>query len=144
MRLWGSLLASGRCEAPAAPVRDIRLFAAPSREEEARAAACAIRRLMAQGVRCGRIAVVCRDLDRYRAAVRYEFRMADIPLWCDEATTPAFSAPAAGRHRLLELAKGADYTEQISALIKTGLTGLTEAQVCALENYALYLVAQSV
>ena len=132
----GQLLASGRCEAPAAPVRDIRLFTAPSREEEARAAAGAIRRLMAQGVRCGRIAVVCRDLDRYRAAIRYEFRMADIPLWCDEATTPAFSAPAAAVTALLELAKGADYTEQISALIKTGLTGLTEAQVCALENYA--------
>ena len=130
------LLASGRCEAPAAPAQEIRLFAAPSREEEARAAAGAIRRLMAQGVRCGRIAVVCRDLDRYRAAVRYEFRMADIPLWCDEATTPAFSAPAAAVTALLELAKGADYTEQISALIKTGLTGLTEAQVCALENYA--------
>ena len=130
------LLASGRCETPAAPAQEIRLFAAPSREEEARAAAGAIRRLMAQGVRCGRIAVVCRDLDRYRAAVRYEFRMADIPLWCDEATTPAFSAPAAAVTALLELAKGADYTEQLSALIKTGLTGLTEEQACALENYA--------
>ncbi len=130
------LLASGRCEAPAAPAQEIRLFAAPSREEEARAAAGAIRRLMAQGVRCGRIAVVCRDLDRYRAAVRYEFRMADIPLWCDEVTTPAFSAPAAAVTALLELAKGADYTEQLSALIKTGLTGLTEEQACALENYA--------
>ena len=93
------LLASGRCEAPAAPAQEIRLFAAPSREEEARAAAGAIRRLMARGVRCGRIAVVCRDLDRYRAAVRYEFRMADIPLWCDEATTPGFQRPGGGRHR---------------------------------------------
>ena len=132
----GQLLAAGRCETPAAPLTDIRLFAAPSREEEARAAAGAIRRLMAQGVRCGRIAVVCRDLDRYRAAVRYEFRMADIPLWCDEATTPAFSAPAAAVTALLELARGADYTEQLSALVKTGLTSLREDAVCALENYA--------
>ena len=132
----GQLLAAGRCEKPAAPLTDIRLFAAPSREEEARAAAGAIRRLMAQGVRCGRIAVVCRDLDRYRAAVRYEFRMADIPLWCDEATTPAFSAPAAAVTALLELARGADYTEQLSALVKTGLTSLREDAVCALENYA--------
>ena len=132
----GQLLAAGRCETPAAPLTDIRLFAAPSREEEARAAAGAIRRLMAQGVRCGRIAVVCRDLDRYRAAVRYEFRMADIPLWCDEATTPAFSAPAAAVTALLELARGADYTEQLSALVKTGLTSLAEDAVCALENYA--------
>ena len=87
-------------------------------------------------MRCGKIAVVCWDLDHYRAAVRYEFRMAEIPLWCDEATTPAFSAPAAAITALLELVRGADYTEQLSALVKTGLTGLTEAQVCALENYA--------
>ena len=53
-----------------------------------------IRRLMRQGVRCGKIAVVCRDIAKYRAAVRYEFRMADIPLYCDEPTTPEFSAPA--------------------------------------------------
>ncbi len=132
----GELLAAGRCTPPPGPAGEIRLYPAPSREEEARAAAGAIRRLMAQGVRCGKIAVVCRDLDKYRAAVRYEFRMAGIPLWCDEATTPAFSAPAAAVTALLELVRGADYTEQLSALVKTGLTRLPEDQVCALENYA--------
>ena len=132
----GQLLAAGQCTPPPGPAREIRLYPAPSREEEARAAAGAIRRLMRQGVRCGKIAVVCRELDKYRAAVRYEFRMAGIPLWCDEATTPAFSAPAAAVTALLELVRGADYTEQLSALVKTGLTGLSEAAACALENYA--------
>ena len=132
----GQLLATGRCEVPAGETAEIRLYPAPSREEEARAAAGAIRRLMARGVRCGKIAVVCRELDQYRAAVRYEFRMAGIPLWCDEATTPAFSAPAAAVTALLELVRGADYTEQLSALVKTGLTSLSEEAVCALENYA--------
>ena len=132
----GRLLAAGQCTPPPGPAREIRLYPAPSREEEARAAAGAIRRLMRQGVRCGKIAVVCRELDKYRAAVRYEFRMAGIPLWCDEATTPAFSAPAAAVTALLELVRGADYTEQLSALVKTGLTGLSEAAACALENYA--------
>ena len=130
------LLAAGRCKKPVAPAAEIRLYAAPSREEEARAAAGAIRHLMARGVRCGKIAVVCRDLDRYRAAVRYEFRLAEIPLWCDEATTPAFSAPAAAVTALLELARGGDYTEQLSALVKTGLTALSEDEACALDNYA--------
>ena len=87
------LLETGSCTADA-PAGEVRLFAAPSREEEARAAAGAIRRLMRQGVRCGKIAVVCRDIAKYRAAVRYEFRMAEIPLYCDEPTTPEFSAPA--------------------------------------------------
>lgn len=115
---------------------ELRLFAASSREEEARAAAAAIRRLMRQGVRCSRIAVVCRDLSHYRAPVRYAFRMAEIPLYCDEPTTPEFSAPATAVRCLLALARGAEMTEHLTTLAKTGLCALTEQQVCALENYA--------
>ena len=129
------LLETGRCE-PVEKVDGLYLFAAPSREEEARAAAGAIRRLMRQGVRCSKIAVVCRDISKYRAAVRYEFRMAGIPLYCDEPTTPEFSAPATAVRALLALARGADLTEQLTTLAKTGLCSLTEEEVCALENYA--------
>ena len=91
---------------------------------------------MRQGVRCGKIAVVCRDIAKYRAAVRYEFRMADIPLYCDEPTTPEFSAPATAVRALLALLRGSDMTEQLTVLAKTGLCALSEEQVCALENYA--------
>ena len=131
-----ALLETGTCAPLEAPADEVRLFAAPSREEEARAAAGAIRRLMRQGVRCGRIAVVCRDIGKYRAAVRYEFRMAGIPLYCDEPTTPEFSAPAPAVRALLALARGADLTENLTTLAKTGLCALTEEEVCALENYA--------
>ena len=131
-----ALLETGTCAPLEAPADEVRLFAAPSREEEARAAAGAIRRLMRQGVRCGRIAVVCRDIGKYRAAVRYEFRMAGIPLYCDEPTTPEFSAPATAVRALLALARGADLTENLTTLAKTGLCALTEEEVCALENYA--------
>ena len=129
------LLETGRCN-PDTPAGEVRLFAAPSREEEARAAAGAIRRLMRQGVRCSQIAVVCRDIAKYRAIVRYEFRMAEIPLYCDEPTTPEFSAPATAVRALLEIARGADLTENLTTLAKTGLCALQEEQVCALENYA--------
>ena len=129
------LLEAGTCEAPpAAP--EVRLFAAASREEEARCTAAAIRRLMRQGVRCGKMAVVCRNISDYRAAIRYEFRMADIPLYCDEPTTPEFSAPATAVRALLALVRGADMTENLTILAKTGLCALIEPQVCALENYA--------
>ena len=129
------LLEAGTCEVPpAAP--EVRLFAAASREEEARCTAAAIRRLMRQGVRCSKIAVVCRNISDYRAAIRYEFRMADIPLYCDEPTTPEFSAPATAVRALLALVRGADMTENLTILAKTGLCALTEPQVCALENYA--------
>ena len=129
------LLETGTCEVPpAAP--EVRLFAAASREEEARCTAAAVRRLMRQGVRCGKMAVVCRNIPDYRAAIRYEFRMADIPLYCDEPTTPEFSAPATAVRALLALLRGADMTENLTILAKTGLCALTEPQVCALENYA--------
>ena len=91
---------------------------------------------MRQGVRCGKMAVVCRNIPDYRAAIRYEFRMADIPLYCDEPTTPEFSAPATAVRALLALLRGADMTENLTILAKTGLCALTEPQVCALENYA--------
>ena len=80
--------------------------------------------------------MVCRDIAKYRAAVRYEFRMADIPLYCDEPTTPEFSAPATAVRCLLAIARGAELTEQLTTLAKTGLCALTEEEVCALENYA--------
>ena len=86
--------------------------------------------------------MVCRDIAKYRAAVRYEFRMADIPLYCDEPTTPEFSAPATAVRALLALLRGADMTEQLTVLAKTGLCALSEEQVCALENLCLHLVAQ--
>ena len=62
--------------------------------------------------------------------------MADIPLYCDEPTTPEFSAPATAVRALLALLRGADMTENLTILAKTGLCALTEPQVCALENYA--------
>ena len=129
------LLETGRCE-PLEAAPEVHLFAAASREEEARCTAAVIRNLMRQGVRCGKIAVVCRDIAKYRAAVRYEFRMADIPLYCDEPTTPEFSAPATAVRTLLALLRGADMTEHLTVLAKTGLCALEEEQVCALENYA--------
>ena len=130
------LLETGSCDVLPEETQGLTLYAAPSREEEARAVAGAIRRLMRQGVRCGKMAVVCRDIAKYRAALRYEFRMADIPLYCDEPTTPEFSAPATAVRALLALARGADLTENLTTLAKTGLCALSEEEVCALENYA--------
>lgn len=127
------LLAEEDCDACPAP--EITLYAAPSREAEARAVAAAIARLVRQGAHYREMAVVCRDPGLYRAAARYEFRLAGIPLYCDETTDPAFSAPAAAVLALLQLCRGVDFSVNMTALAKTGLAGLTEAETCALENY---------
>ena len=45
-------------------------------------------------------------------------------------------APATAVRCLLAIARGAELTEQLTTLAKTGLCALTEEEVCALENYA--------
>ena len=50
--------------------------------------------------------------------------------------TPEFSAPATAVRALLALVRGADMTENLTVLAKTGLCALSEPEVCALENYA--------
>ena len=120
------LLEGGSAEETQAP--EVRLFPAASREEEARCAAAAIRRLMRQGVRCGKIAVVCRDIAKYRAAVRYEFRMADIPLYCGAG----LAGPAAGcGHDRAAYRAGQD-----RAVCAVGRAGVCAGKLC------LHLVAQ--
>ena len=114
---------------------EIRLYAASDRDAEARGAAVAIRHLVQAGVRYRDIAVVCRNTADYQASVRYAFRLAGIPLHCDEATTPEFCAPACAVKALLGLVRGMEYNENMTVLAKTGLCDLTERQVCALDNY---------
>ena len=114
---------------------EIRLYAAPDRNAEARAVAVAIRHLVQAGTRYRDMAVVCRNTVDYQAAIRYEFRLAGIPLFCDEATTPEFCAPACAVKALLGLVRGGDYNENMVTLAKTGLCDLTERQICALDNY---------
>ncbi len=129
--------------------RAITLFAAKTREQEAQAMVAQMQQLARSGARYGKMAIVCRSLAPYRTAVQRECRLADIPLFCDEATTPTFSAPITAIRALLAMVRGIDYTDQMIALAKTGLCAtkgkdaagktvwqpIPEYQILALENY---------
>ena len=88
------------------------------------------------GVPYNRMAVICRDAAQYLGPLRYEFRLQNIPLFCDEATTPENTAPARAVHAALELARGGISSRTVLRLLKTGLVNLPERQQTALENYA--------
>lgn len=109
---------------------------ADSRQAEAKAAAAAVKALVRTGVPYGRMAVICRDSGLYLPAVRYEFRLQNIPLFCDEATTPENTAPARAVQAALELLRGGLGGTALLRLLKTGLVHIPEEQACALENYA--------
>ena len=82
------------------------------------------------------MAVICRTVDQYLLQIRYEFRLQNIPLFCDEPTTPENTAPARAIHAALDLLRGGLTTTALLRLLKTGLVDLDRDSQCALENYA--------
>ena len=118
---------------PAHPA--ITYHAAASHQAEAKAVAAEIAARARQGTPYSRMAVICRNADQYLAPLRYEFRLQNIPLFCDEATSPENTAPARAVHAALDLLRGVS-SRSVLRLLKTGLVDLPDTQQCALENYA--------
>ena len=110
--------------------------AAASRQAEAKAVAAEIAARARAGTPYNRMAVICRDAEQYLGPIRYEFRLQNIPLFCDEPTTPENTAPARAVHAALELARSGLSSRTVLRLLKTGLVDLPERQQAALENYA--------
>ena len=132
-----ALLAGQEPEGPAPePDGSITLYRASDRAQEVKATAAAIQKLARQGASYRDMAVICRQSDEYLRLVRGEFRQAGIPLYQDEATTAEFSPPALLARALLQLLRGGLTSDRVLAAAKTGLCGLSQAQLSALENYA--------
>lgn len=123
-------------ETPAGEQPPIGCYQADSRQGEAKAVAAAVKALARKGVPYGKMAVICRDSASYLPAVRYEFRLQNIPLFCDESTTPENTAPARAVLAALDLLRGGIGGTALLRLLKTGLVHIPEEQACALENYA--------
>ncbi|MDY6007528.1 MAG: PD-(D/E)XK nuclease family protein, partial [Gemmiger sp.] len=119
---------------PDAPAQ-ITYCAAATRQAEAKAVAAEIAARARQGTPYHRMAVICRDTGRYLAALRYEFRLQNIPLFCDDATTPENTAPAAAVFAALDILRMGLGSRTVQRLVKTGLVHLPERVLCALENY---------
>ena len=98
--------------------------------------AAAVRARARAGTPYNRMAVICRDAAAYLPAIRYEFRLQGIPLFCDEPTTPENTAPARAVLAALDLVRGGLGGPALLRLVKTGLVDLPEETACALENYA--------
>ena len=131
-----ALLAGSTPEAGGADPAQLTLLRAEDRQTEAKLAAGAVAKLARAGVPYGSMAVICRDASQYLAAVRYEFRLAGIPLFFDEPASAEHAAPLRLVKALLSLLRRGVSTETVLAAAKTGLTSLSEAELCALENYA--------
>lgn len=120
---------------PAAPA--VTLYPAETRAQEVKAAVAALREQARQrGGDYSRMAIICRDLDPYLSALRYEFRLQGVPFFCDEPTSPEHTAPARAVRAALRLLTGGLTSQKIMELVKTGVVNLPLEQYNALENYA--------
>ena len=104
--------------------------------QEAKLAAALLAQKAREGIPYSRMAVVCRDKQPYAAAMRRECRLAGLSLFEDEAITLQFSAPAAALRAAVRIARRGLNTQDLLALLKTGLVeGITDYQIAMLENY---------
>ena len=97
--------------------------------------AAAVKARARAGVPYNKMAVICRTVDQYLPQIRYEFRLQNIPLFCDDATTPENTAPAAAVFAALDILRMGLGSRTVQRLVKTGLVHLPERVLCALENY---------
>jgi len=115
----------------------IQLIEAPDRRAEVDAAARWIRRLTGAEMRYRDIAVLMRAQEDYHQLIEASFREHNIPFFVDRRRT-------ASHHPLLRLIRAALAIaitkwshEPMMAILKTGLTGLSDAETDVLENYVL-------
>lgn len=114
----------------------IRLLAARDRFEEVRFAAAEIARLVREeGWRYRDLALVCRDLEDYRAAIASVFSAYGIPVFMDRKDSPLSRPVATLAVAALEAVSGSYKTEAILKIARSPAMALTVEQAAALENY---------
>lgn len=113
----------------------IELHEADDLRDEVDAAARAVRRLTAKGLRYRQIAVLTRDVDRYAELVQSSFRRHGIPLFIDRRRT-------AEHHPLVQLVRSAVRCatagfplDAVLTVARSGLVGLGHADADLMENY---------
>jgi ATP-dependent helicase/nuclease subunit B len=121
---------------PVSVAAALRLVSCRSPEEEVLVAAREIRQFVLRGGRFRDCAVIVRSLERYHDLVRREFRRYEIPCFIDRRESLAHHPLAElTRHALRGVVFGWRQEDWFGAL-RSGLVGVDEDEVDALENEA--------
>ena len=119
------------------PGEGLRLLSARDRYEEARFAAAEMSRLVREeGWRYRDLALVCRDLEDYRAAVSSAFAAYGLPVFMERKDSPLSRPVVTFAAAALEAVSGGYKTEAVLKLARSPALALPVEQAAALENYA--------
>lgn len=114
----------------------IRLCVAADKYEEARLAAAGISGLVRrEGLRFRDCAVVCRDLDAYRAAIDTAFEKYGLPVFMDRKESVAQKPIVSAVLSALAACRSGSRAEAILRLARSPALGLAPEEAGALENY---------
>lgn len=114
---------------------DVTVTAYDSDWDEVRSVAATMHKLAIQGVPYSKMAVVCRNLDGYQVMMERAFHLFEIPYFVDAPTTIEYTAPVVFLRSALRIIREGFTSEAILALLKTGLCGVLDTELAALENY---------
>jgi ATP-dependent helicase/nuclease subunit B len=115
----------------------VELIEAYDRRAEVDAVARRIHQLLHDDVRLRQIAVLVRSLEPYHELIDASFREHGIPYFVDRRRTAAHHPLLVFTRSALAIARGGWPHEQVMALLKSGLAGLSPDEADEVENYVL-------
>lgn len=116
-------------------VQNVKLYCAKNIYDECNNTASSIIKLLRQGYKANEITVICRDLDKYRRELEFAFEKYNVPYFNDERQDISKQPIIMFVNFLLRVGIYSRKSEDIFALLKTGLTGLNDNDISQLENY---------
>lgn len=118
------------------PQNNISIYRAKGITDECNYVSRKISRLLRSGIRADRIAVICRDMDKYQNEMQFSFHKYNIPFFNDERQSISCQPLVRFVSFLLRVLQYSYRSDDVFSLLKLGLTELSNEQVSSLENYA--------
>lgn len=113
----------------------ISIYRASNVNDECEEVSRQIRKLLREGSKASDIAVITRDIEKYRDELGYAFKKYDIPFFYDERQPIKTQPLVVFIEYLLRCVNYSLRSDDILSLAKTGLTKLSDEDINELENY---------
>lgn len=115
---------------------NVHIYASKGIVDECNYVALNISRLLRKGIKASDIAVICRDMEKYRNELQFAFCKYNIPYFNDERQNISCQVLIRFVSFLLRIVQYSFRSDDIFSLLKLGLTSLDNQAVSRLENYA--------
>lgn len=115
--------------------KNVKIYSAKNIYDECDHTSSEIVKLLRAGYKASDITVICRDLEKYKKELEFSFNKFNIPFYNDERQDISCQPIIMFASFLLRVGIYSRRSEDIFAMLKTGITGLDSISISALENY---------